>query len=189
MGRRLAKLILVCACALALSEIALRRFWPQPAFYARPGLYQADPYLGHVMRPGTVSEVGNFAEFTTRVHINGLGLRGPEPGPRDPNAGPGTMDRGNMRLRKMHPQSHQGVCADAIATLEGITREAVDALALESQKRADAAIRGGHFAKALIPVYKEDGTLALDHEEFPRPQTTLEGLSQLKPAFEALMKQ
>ena len=96
------------------------------------------------------------------------------------------MDGGNMRLRARHPQSHQGVCADAIATLEGISRRDVDELALVSQQRADAAIKGGHFNKSLVPVYKEDGTLALDHEEFPRPQTTMETLSGLKASFEAM---
>ena len=108
------------------------------------------------------------------------------PNRRSSEDGPTMMDRGNMRLRATHPQSNQGVCADAIATLEGITREAVDALALESQKRADAAIKGGRFDKSLVPVYKDDGSLALDHEEFPRPQTTAEGLAGLKPSFEAL---
>jgi len=97
--------------------------------------------------------------------------------------GPGFMDAGNLRLRAKHPQSHQGVCADAIATLEGIPREALDDLALVSQQRAAAAIAGGHFKKSVVPVYKPDGTLALDHEEFPRPQTTREGLAGLKPAF------
>jgi acetyl-CoA C-acetyltransferase len=94
----------------------------------------------------------------------------------DPKSPP-FMDSGNLRLRARHPQSHQGVCADAIATLEGISREATDDLALVSQQRADAAIKGGHFNKSLVPVYKEDGTLALDREEFPRPQTTREGLA------------
>ena len=103
----------------------------------------------------------------------------------DPKS-PGLMDQGNMRLRARHPQTQQGICADAIATLEGIARQAVDELALVSQQRADHAIRHGHFERSLVPVYKEDGTLALDHEEFPRPQTTIEGLSQLKPSFEAL---
>jgi acetyl-CoA C-acetyltransferase len=96
------------------------------------------------------------------------------------------MDSGNEHLRKAIPQPHQGVCGDLIATLEGITREETERLALESQRRADVAIKEGRFDKSLIPVYKDDGTLALDHEEFPRPQTTLEGLAQLKPAFEAL---
>ncbi len=103
----------------------------------------------------------------------------------DPKS-PAFMDAGNLRLRARHPQSHQGVCADAIATMEGIAREDLDALALESQIRADKAIKGGHFRKSLVPVHKEDGTLALDKEEFPRPQTTREGLAGLKPAFEAM---
>lgn len=103
----------------------------------------------------------------------------------DPKAPP-FIDAGNLRLRARHPQSHQGVCADAIATLEGISREDLDALALESQVRADKAIRGGHFDKSLVPVHKADGSLALDREEFPRPQTTAEGLAGLKPAFEAM---
>lgn len=96
------------------------------------------------------------------------------------------MDQGNMRLRLHHPQTHQGVCADAIATMEGIKREALDELGYISQQRADAAIREGRFAKSLIPVYKEDGTLALDRDEYPRPQTTREGLAALKAAFPAL---
>jgi len=96
------------------------------------------------------------------------------------------MGAGNMALHKLHPQSHQGVCGDAIATLENIPRQALDELALVSQQRADKAIKGGHFNKSLVPVYHDDGTLALDHEEFPRPQTTLEGLQSLKPAFEAM---
>src|SRR5215469_16291588 len=100
--------------------------------------------------------------------------------------GPLMMDSGNLRLRAKHPQSHQGVCADAIATLEGISREALDELAYVSQQRADAAIKGGHFDRALVPVYREDGSVALDREEFPRPQTTIEGLAALKPAFPAV---
>ena len=97
--------------------------------------------------------------------------------------GPRMMDVGNLRLRAVHPQSTQGVCADAIAAIEGITREDTDALALLSQQNADRAIKEGRFAKSVVPVYKLDGSLALDHEEFPRPQTTAEGLAALKPSF------
>jgi acetyl-CoA C-acetyltransferase len=93
------------------------------------------------------------------------------------------MGSGNARLQAHHPQSHQGVCGDAIASMEGISRADVDALGLESQKRAAQAIAEGRFSKSVIPVYREDGTLALDHEEFPRPQTTMEGLSALEPSF------
>jgi acetyl-CoA C-acetyltransferase len=103
----------------------------------------------------------------------------------DPNS-MGLLDGGNLRLRARHPQTQQGICADAIATLEGIDRRAVDELALVSQQRAAAAIAGGHFDRSLVPVYREDGSLALDHEEFPRPGTTMEGLSALKPSFAAM---
>ncbi len=97
-----------------------------------------------------------------------------------------TMDRNNLHLRAIHPQPHQGICADLIATLEGITRDETEDLAVESQKRADEAIKDGRFDRALVPVYHDDGTLALDHEEFPRPGTTKEGLAGLKPSFAAL---
>lgn len=104
----------------------------------------------------------------------------------DPKTPP-MIDAGNMHLRSIHPQSQQGVCADAIATLEGIDRDAVDQLALTSQQRAAQAIAENRFAKSLITVKNLDGTVALDHEEFPRPQTTLEGLGNLKPVFPVFM--
>ena len=96
------------------------------------------------------------------------------------------MDKGNLHLRAQVPQSHQGVCADAIAAMEGITRADVDALALESQRRAGVALAEGRFVKSLIPVFDDEGNLLLDREEFPRPQTTPEGLAGLKPSFGAL---
>ncbi len=100
---------------------------------------------------------------------------------------PNMLDAGNLHLRDLHPQPHQGVCADVIATLEGISREDVDALALESQRRAQRAIEEGYFTRSLVPVYNDDGSLALDREEFPRPQTTLEGLAALPAVFENFM--
>ncbi len=133
----------------------------------------------------------NFAASTIMAGMSDMVVAGgcemmSMPNRRSPEDGPVTMDQGNLRLRAKHPQSHQGICADAIATMEGISREALDALALVSQQRAAVAIAENRFAKSLVPVYKEDGTLALDHEEFPRPQTTAEGLASLKPSFEAL---
>ena len=104
----------------------------------------------------------------------------------DPKSPP-MMDAGNMHLRSIHPQTQQGVCADAIATLEGIDRDAVDQLALTSQQRAAVAIAENRFAKSLITVKNLDGTVALDHEQFPRPSTTLEGLGALKPVFPMYM--
>jgi len=100
----------------------------------------------------------------------------------DPKTPP-MLDNGNLSLREQHPQSQQGVCADAIATMQGIDREAVDQLALTSQNRAARAIAEGRFEKSVIPVHNPDGTLALDREEFPRPGTTMETLSGLKTVF------
>ena len=92
----------------------------------------------------------------------------------------------NLHLQELHPQPHQGVCADAIATLEGIPREALDAHAAESQRRAAVAIEEGRFDKSLVPVHNLDGSLALDREEFPRPGTTAESLAKLPPSFPAV---
>ena len=98
-------------------------------------------------------------------------------------SGPALMDRGNLHLRATHPQSHQGVCADAIATIEGFSRAELDHAGFISQQRAAKAIEEGAFERSLVPVYNEDGSVALDKEEYPRPGTTAEGLANLKPAF------
>ncbi|MEM9621378.1 MAG: acetyl-CoA C-acetyltransferase [Pseudomonadota bacterium] len=98
-----------------------------------------------------------------------------------------TVDGGNLHLRDIHPQPHQGICADMIATLEGFSREDVDRLAVESQNRAQHAIANGHFDKSVMPVYNDDGTVALDREEFPRPGTTMESLAELKTVFDQFM--
>ena len=103
-----------------------------------------------------------------------------------PKKGMMPMGAGNAHLQEIHPQSHQGVCADAIASLEGIGRDALDALAEETQKRADTAIKEGRFDKSLIPVHNLDGSIALDREEFPRPGTTAESLASLNPSFPAV---
>lgn len=94
--------------------------------------------------------------------------------------------KGNYELYEEHPISHVGVAADAIAAMEGIARADLEALGVESQRKAKVAIDEGRFDKSLVPVYNRDGTLALDHDEFPRPQTTAEGLAALKPAFVAV---
>jgi acetyl-CoA C-acetyltransferase len=99
---------------------------------------------------------------------------------------PALMGAGNARLDAAHPQSHQGVCGDAIASLEGIGREALDALGLESQRRAARAIAEGRFDRSIVPVTDDDGTVVLARDEYPRPETTAEGLAALKPAFAAM---
>ena len=96
---------------------------------------------------------------------------------------PPMMGSHNQRLQKVHPQSHQGICGDAIASMEGFTREELDEVGYRSQQRAAEAIAARRFAKSVVPVVADDGTVLLDHEEYPRPQTTREDLAKLEPAF------
>lgn len=93
------------------------------------------------------------------------------------------MDSGNRVLRAKIPQLQQGICADLIANQEGFSRTQLDEYAAMSQRRAGVAIAENRFSRSLIPVYRDDGTLALDREEYPRPQTTVEALAKLAPAF------
>jgi acetyl-CoA C-acetyltransferase len=96
------------------------------------------------------------------------------------------LDGGNAHLRAIHPQTNQGVAADAIATLEKIDRRAVDELAAESQRRAEIAIKEGRFDRSLVTVHHLDGSVALGREEFPRPGTTADSLASLPSSFESL---
>ncbi|HMN46633.1 MAG TPA: acetyl-CoA C-acetyltransferase [Povalibacter sp.] len=93
------------------------------------------------------------------------------------------LGTGNARLAERHPQSNQGVCADAIASLEKINREALDAFSLESQRRAARAIGEGRFDRSIVPVVDDAGQLVLAKDEHPRPQTTAQDLAALKPSF------
>jgi len=96
------------------------------------------------------------------------------------------IDGGNPDLRDVHPMVPQGISADLIATLEGFTREAVDRYALGSQQKAKAAIQEGRFKRSIVPVKDKSGQTVLEQDQHPRPDTTLEGLSQLKLAFDGL---
>ncbi|MCI8212008.1 acetyl-CoA acetyltransferase [Pseudomonas sp. S25] len=80
----------------------------------------------------------------------------------------------------------QGIGADLIATLEGFSRADVDAFALDSQHKAARARQSGAFRKSLIAVRDQNGCLLLDHDEFIRADSTLEGLGKLKPSFEMI---
>jgi acetyl-CoA C-acetyltransferase len=77
----------------------------------------------------------------------------------------------------------QGVGADLIATLEGWSREDVDAFAVESQRRAAHARDNGHFARSVVPVKDRNGVTILGADDFIKPNTSLEGLASLKPSF------
>jgi len=77
----------------------------------------------------------------------------------------------------------QGVGADLIATIEGFTRDDVDAYAVRSHERAVAAREASYFANSVVPVVDLNGNVVLDHDEFIRPGTTVETLAALKPSF------
>ncbi|MDQ2847884.1 MAG: acetyl-CoA C-acetyltransferase [Actinomycetota bacterium] len=77
----------------------------------------------------------------------------------------------------------QGIGADLIATIEGFDRTDVDTFAVRSQQRAAAAWQAGHFKNSVIPVVDQNGLLVLDHDEYMRPESTVESLGALKPSF------
>ncbi len=77
----------------------------------------------------------------------------------------------------------QGISADIIATQYGFTRDMADALAVESQRRAAQAWAEGRFAKSVVPVLDQNGLTILAVDEYMRPQTDMQSLGALKPAF------
>jgi acetyl-CoA C-acetyltransferase len=93
------------------------------------------------------------------------------------------LDGLNEELRKRIYLVPQGISADLIATREGFSRADVDKFALASQQKAARAIEGKHFQNALFSVKNADGSVALERDEHPRADTTLEGLAGLKAAF------
>jgi len=141
------------------------------------GLTAANLGAGQVMAGMEDLLVVGGSEMLSYVNYYGMKMR-------EAGLGSGGMGVGNPRLQAKHPQSNQGICADAIAALEGISRRELEVFGVESQRRAARAIEEGRFAKSTIIVCDDDGKVLLDHEEYPRPDTTLEGLAELKPAFE-----
>ncbi len=99
----------------------------------------------------------------------------------------GGQDGGNPKLRERVFQVPQGISADLIATLEGFGREELDAWALRSQRRAALAIEEARFTSSLVPVHDPlTGDLLLASDEFPRPDSTAQGLAALPASFAAL---
>jgi acetyl-CoA C-acetyltransferase len=97
------------------------------------------------------------------------------------------IDGNNPHLRKKVTQVPQGISADLIATLEGISRTEIDAFALRSQRNAARAMAEGRFEKSLFPVRDpESGRVLLEKDEHPRSDTTTEGLAKLEPSFTAM---
>ena len=83
----------------------------------------------------------------------------------------------------------QGVAADLIATMEGFSREELDTYALRSQQRAQAAKSAGYFKESIVPICDASGLPILTEDEIIRPETTLEQLANLRPAFAKLGEQ
>lgn len=97
------------------------------------------------------------------------------------------IDGNNELLRERVFQVPQGISADLIATMEGLTRGDVDRFALESQRRAEVAQKEGWFERSLFPVQDpRTGEVVLEKDEHPRHGTTLEGLAGLKASFEQM---
>jgi acetyl-CoA C-acetyltransferase len=83
-------------------------------------------------------------------------------------------------------QAPQGIGADLIATIEGFSREDVDAFAVRSQERAEHAWSSGYFARSVVPVRDLNGLVVLAEDEHRRPGTTVESLAGLTPSFRDL---
>ena len=102
---------------------------------------------------------------------------------------PPDFTSGNAALRAQFPLVPQGISADLIATIEGFSRNDVDAFAVESQDRAAKAIAEGAFERSVVAIHNPDGSIALEVDEFTRPGTTTEGLSALKASFASMGSQ
>lgn len=160
----------------------------QGACIARTALLEAgyDPRVPGVTLNrfcGSGLEAVNDAAAKVRAGFCGLALAG---GVESMSRAPMGSDGGALldaRMALGHGLVPQGVSADLLATLHGFTRAHTDAYALESQRRAAAAEARGFFARSRVPVTDASGAVALDHDEHMRPQTTLEDLARLKPAF------
>ncbi|ORE86911.1 acetyl-CoA acetyltransferase [Oceanococcus atlanticus] len=103
--------------------------------------------------------------------------------PMGSDGGPWVSDPGFVADTGFVPQ---GIGADTIATLEGWSREDVDAFALESQRRATHARDNGYFDKSVMPVRDANGQMILERDDFIKPDSTMEGLGQLKASFEMM---
>ena len=157
--------VLAAGWPLNVSGVSLNRF-------CGSGLQAVNFAAMGVMAGAQELVVGGGVESMSRVPMGSDG------------AGPDGL---NPLLRRRHFQVPQGISADLIATLEGFTREELDAFALASQQKAAAAQRECRFSRSLFPVVDPiTGQVALEKDEYLRPDTTAEGLAQLAPAFAEL---
>jgi acetyl-CoA C-acetyltransferase len=135
--------------------------------FCASGLDACNLAAGGIMAGQTQLAIGGGVEAMSRVPIGSSGGAWPE----DPSiAIPAYF-------------VPQGISADLIATIDGFSRDDVDAYAVESQKRAASAWKAGHFAHSVIPVKDAIGQTILARDEHMRPETTMQSLGALKPSF------
>jgi acetyl-CoA C-acetyltransferase len=152
--------------------------WP----YETPG-FTLNRFCGSGQTAVTLAAMGVLSGMQDVV-IGG-GVEAMSRWPVDEGAPP-TLDGFNPALRERFETVPQGISGDLIASVEGFTRQQCDELAVTSQERAAKAIAEGRFDGSLVPVRGADGSIVLDHEEFPRPATTLDALAALAPSFAAM---
>lgn len=166
---------------------------------------------GAVMGRSAVLKAG-FAETTSAIQVNrfcGSGLEavnlaaakikageadlviggGIESMSRVPMGSDGMGGMGDPTLVFQEYFVPQGISADLIATKYGYSRDDVDAYAVESQKRADKAWKEKRFAKSILPIKDVIGQIVLDHDEIMRPDTNMQSLGALAPAFKGMGEQ
>jgi len=151
--------------------------WPESV----PGMV-LNRFCGSAQQAITVAATGVAAGAQDLVVAGGVEMMSRW----DLTVGSVTIDGGNPDLRAKFHTVPQGVSADLIATLEGFSRDDVDAFAAESQSRAEVAMTEGRFDRSLLAVTGPDGEVVCDRDEHPRTGTTIEKLAGLKPAFAVL---
>jgi acetyl-CoA C-acetyltransferase len=138
--------------------------------FCASGLEATNMAAGQVMSGQSDMTIGGGVESMSRV---GMGASG----------GSWSVD---PAMAFDHYFAPQGISADLIATLDGFSRDDVDAYAVESQKRAANAWKNGYFKKSVTPVKDILGQTILDHDEHMRPDATMQSMASLNPAFAQL---
>jgi acetyl-CoA C-acetyltransferase len=138
--------------------------------FCASGLEACNMAAGQIMSGQSDMTIGGGVESMSRV---GMGASG----------GPWSVDPRAALKSYFVPQ---GIGADLIATLNGFSRDDVDAFAVESQKRAAIAWKAGRFKQSIVPVKDILGQIILDHDEHMRPDTSMQSLASLNASFAQL---
>ncbi len=162
----------IARTAVIMSNLGEQTAGVQMNRFCASGLEAINTAAGHVAAGAADLSIGGGVESMSRV-------------PMGSDGGALFMDPAVTMPKYIVPQ---GISADLIATKYGYSREDLDNYSVESQRRAKEAWDDGRFKDAIIPVKDVIGLEVLDHDEHMRPESTLESLGALKPAFEGLGK-